>query len=35
VVGTVSYRPEPIDAPSAGNVLICCARPQGDIAVDL
>jgi len=35
VVGTVSYRPDPIDAPSDGNVLICCSRPQGDIVIDL
>jgi ferredoxin-NADP reductase/MOSC domain-containing protein YiiM/ferredoxin len=35
VLGRVSYRPEPIDAPADGNVLICCARPQGDIVIDL
>jgi ferredoxin-NADP reductase/MOSC domain-containing protein YiiM len=35
VLGTVSYRPEPIDAPGEGNVLICCCRPQGDIVIDL
>jgi MOSC domain-containing protein YiiM/ferredoxin-NADP reductase len=35
VLGAVSYRPEPIDAPAAGNVLICCCRPQGDIVIDL
>jgi ferredoxin-NADP reductase/MOSC domain-containing protein YiiM len=35
VVGTVSYRPDPIDAPSDGNALICCSRPQGDIVIDL
>ncbi len=35
VVGTVSYRPDPIDAPSAGNVLICCSQPQSDIVIDL
>lgn len=35
VVGTVSYRPDPIDAPADGNLLICCSRPQGDIVIDL
>ena len=35
VAGTVSYRPDPIDAPADGNVLICCSRPQGDTVIDL
>ena len=35
VLGSVGYDPDPIDAPADGNVLICCARPQGDIVVDL
>jgi len=35
VLGTVSYRPEPIDAPAEGNVLICCCQPQDDIVIDL
>src|SRR3954452_9944076 len=35
VVGTVRYRPEPIDAPADGNALICCCRPNGDIVIDL
>ncbi|MDB5503215.1 MAG: Sulfurase [Tardiphaga sp.] len=35
VAGTVAYRPDPIDPPAAGNVLICCAQPQGDVVVDL
>jgi len=35
VLGTVRYEPDPIDAPSEGNVLICCSRPQGDVVVDL
>jgi ferredoxin-NADP reductase/MOSC domain-containing protein YiiM len=35
VAGTVAYRPNPIDPPASGNVLICCSRPQGDIVVDL
>ena len=34
-VGAVSYRPDPVDAPADGNVLICCSQPGGDIVVDL
>ena len=33
--GTIDYRPEPLEAPAAGNVLICCSRPRGDIEIDL
>lgn len=35
VSGTVGYRPDPIDAPAEGNVLICCAQPTGDVVIDL
>ncbi|AOB29441.1 sulfurase [Bordetella sp. H567] len=35
VSGTVVYQPDPLDAPAAGNVLICCARPRGDVVVDI
>ena len=35
VVGTVGYRPDPVDAPADGNVLICCSQPDGDIVIDL
>ena len=35
VAGTVGYRPDPIDTPADGNVLICCSQPEGDIAIDL
>jgi hypothetical protein len=34
-VGTVGYRPDPVDAPADGNVLICCSQPDGDIVIDL
>ena len=33
--GVVRYDPEPLDAPAAGNVLICCAIPTEDVVVDL
>ena len=35
VAGTVAYRPDPVDPPADGNVLICCSRPEGDIVIDL
>jgi ferredoxin-NADP reductase/MOSC domain-containing protein YiiM len=35
VAGTVAYRPDPIDPPAAGNVLVCCSQPQGDVVIDL
>jgi ferredoxin-NADP reductase/MOSC domain-containing protein YiiM len=35
VAGTVGYRPDPVDAPADGNVLICCSQPDGDIVIDL
>ena len=33
--GAVRYDPEPLDAPAAGNVLICCAQPTEDVVLDL
>ena len=35
VAGTVRYRPDPIDVPADGNVLICCSQPEGDVVIDL
>jgi hypothetical protein len=35
LAGAVRYDPEPLDAPAAGNVLICCAQPTEDVVVDL
>ncbi len=35
VAGTIGYRPDPIDAPAEGAVLICCSRPENDIVLDL
>jgi MOSC domain-containing protein YiiM/ferredoxin-NADP reductase len=35
VSGGVHYGPDPLDLPAAGNVLICCAQPQGDVVLDL
>jgi hypothetical protein len=35
VAGKVGYRPDPVDAPVDGNLLICCAQPEGDVVIDL
>jgi ferredoxin-NADP reductase/MOSC domain-containing protein YiiM len=35
VLGAVGYRPDPVEPPAVGNVLICCSQPQGDIVIDL
>ena len=35
VAGKISYRPDPVDAPADGNLLICCAQPEGDVVIDL
>ena len=31
VAGTVRYRPDPVDAPADGNVLICCSRSKSPV----
>ncbi len=33
--GAVDYVLEPLEAPADGNVLICCARPDSDLTIDL
>jgi ferredoxin-NADP reductase len=35
VAGKIGYRPDPVDAPAEGNLLICCSQPEGDIVIDL
>ena len=35
VAGVVGYRPDPVEPPAEGNMLICSSQPQGDIVVDL
>jgi ferredoxin-NADP reductase/MOSC domain-containing protein YiiM len=35
IAGTVSYQPDPLDAPADGNVLICCSQPRDNLVVDL
>jgi ferredoxin-NADP reductase/MOSC domain-containing protein YiiM len=33
--GTVRYDPEPLEPPAEGNILICCARPDQAVVIDL
>ena len=35
VSGAVEYDPEPLDPPSEGYALLCCARPIDDVTLDL
>ncbi len=35
VEGKVSYVEEPLETPPAGQVLICCARPEGRVVLDI
>jgi ferredoxin-NADP reductase/MOSC domain-containing protein YiiM len=33
--GSVTYDPEPVDAPALDDVLVCCSRPETDVVLDL
>jgi ferredoxin-NADP reductase/MOSC domain-containing protein YiiM len=33
--GDISYSPAPLEPPSDGEVLICCARPGSDLVLDM
>jgi ferredoxin-NADP reductase/MOSC domain-containing protein YiiM len=33
--GAVTYRPDPVEPPANGNVLICCSQPTRDVVIDL
>jgi ferredoxin-NADP reductase/MOSC domain-containing protein YiiM len=33
--GAVSYSPDPLEAPSDGQVLICCSRPRSGVVLDM
>ena len=35
LAGSVTYDPDPIDLPAAGNFLVCCATPHEEITIDL
>jgi len=32
--GSISYNPEPLEKPTPGNVLLCCAQPEIDVVLD-
>ena len=33
--GDIAYSPDPLEPPTDGQVLICCARPRTDIVLDM
>jgi ferredoxin-NADP reductase/MOSC domain-containing protein YiiM len=33
--GSVHYQPDPLEPPAAGNALICCSTPSGEVEIDL
>ncbi len=33
--GAVSYSPDPLEAPSDGQVLICCSQPRSEVVLDM
>lgn len=35
VAGAIDYRPDPLECPADGNLLICCSRPRSDVVIDL
>lgn len=35
IAGSVKYAPEPLNSPAAGNVLICCSRPEEELTIDM
>ena len=35
IAGSIVYRPEPLERPVPGNVLVCCSQPNTDVTLDL
>ena len=35
IAGNVDYRPDPVEPPAQGSVLICCSQPRDDLVLDL
>jgi ferredoxin-NADP reductase/MOSC domain-containing protein YiiM len=35
ISGEITYKPEPLDGPAEGNLLVCCSQPLHDVVVDL
>jgi ferredoxin-NADP reductase/MOSC domain-containing protein YiiM len=35
LAGTVRYRPDPLEPPTPGTMLVCCSQPETDLVLDL
>lgn len=35
LAGDAAYRPDPLEPPAAGRLLVCCARPISDVVLDM
>ena len=35
LAGRVTYAPEPLESPAAGEALLCCSRPVTDVVLDM
>jgi ferredoxin-NADP reductase/MOSC domain-containing protein YiiM len=35
IAGEAAYRPDPLELPAPGQLLVCCARPTSDLVLDL
>jgi len=35
ISGSITYQPEPLERPIAGNVLVCCSQPNANVILDL
>jgi ferredoxin-NADP reductase/MOSC domain-containing protein YiiM len=35
ISGSLRYDPEPLEPPTSGNLLICCAQPEDDMVIDI
>jgi ferredoxin-NADP reductase len=35
LAGKTGYQPDPLELPDSGQVLVCCARPESDVVLDL
>ncbi len=35
ISGSITYKPEPLERPAPGNVLVCCSQPNANVVLDL
>ena len=35
IAGEAAYRPDPLELPGSGQLLVCCSRPTSDLVLDL